>query len=69
MIDLTRLAIRMCPTPTAIEWYNPAAYAAPTTPYTFGDAGRNSLMGPGYGEVDLSLTKSFAITEKTHLGS
>ncbi len=53
--------------PNRNEWYNPAAYAAPTTPYTFGNAGRNSLMGPGYGEVDLSLTKSFAITEKTHL--
>jgi outer membrane receptor protein involved in Fe transport len=47
-------------------WYNPAAYADPAA-YTFGDAGRNSLMGPGYGEVDLSLTKAFAITEKTHL--
>ncbi len=35
--------------------------------YTFGDAGRNSLMGPGFGEVDLSLTKAFAITERTRL--
>jgi outer membrane receptor protein involved in Fe transport len=52
--------------PNRNEWYNPAAYATPAQ-YTFGDAGRNSLMGPGYGEVDLSLTKSFAITEKTHL--
>jgi hypothetical protein len=24
-------------------------------------------LGPGYGEVDLSLTKSFAITERAHL--
>jgi hypothetical protein len=47
-------------------WYNPKAYGAPAL-YTFGDAGRNSLLGPGYGEVDLSLTKSFAITERAHL--
>ena len=47
-------------------WYNPAAYATPAQ-YTFGDAGRNSLLGPGFGEVDLSLTKSFAITERARL--
>ena len=52
--------------PNRNEWYNPAAYGTPA-PYTFGDAGRNSLLGPGYGEVDLSLTKSFVITERTHL--
>jgi hypothetical protein len=52
--------------PNRNEWYNPAAYAYPAQ-YTFGDAGRNSLMGPGYGEVDLSLIKSFVITERTHL--
>src|ERR1700678_1258801 len=52
--------------PNRYEWYNPAAYADPAQ-YTFGDAGRNSLMGPGYGEVDLSLTKTFVITERAHL--
>src|SRR3984957_19508284 len=52
--------------PNRNEWYNPHAYATPAL-YTFGDAGRNSLMGPGFGEVDLSLTKSFAITERAHL--
>jgi outer membrane receptor protein involved in Fe transport len=48
------------------EWYNPAAFADPAQ-YTFGDAGRNSLLGPGLGLVDLSLTKSIAITEGTHV--
>jgi outer membrane receptor protein involved in Fe transport len=52
--------------PNQNEWYNPAAYADPAQ-YTFGDAGRNSLMGPGLGLVDLSLTKSLIITERTHL--
>jgi outer membrane receptor protein involved in Fe transport len=52
--------------PNRNEWYNPAAYADPAQ-YTFGNAGRNSLMGPGYGEVDLSLTKTFAITEGVRL--
>jgi hypothetical protein len=52
--------------PNQNEWYNPAAYAEPAQ-YTFGNAGRNSLMGPGLGLVDFSLTKSFAITETKHL--
>jgi len=52
--------------PNRNEWYNPAAYGKPAQ-YTFGNAGRNSLLGPGYGEVDLSLTKTFAITEGVHL--
>jgi len=51
--------------PNKNEWYNPAAYGKPAQ-YTFGNAGRNSLLGPGLGLVDLSLTKAFAITEKTH---
>jgi outer membrane receptor protein involved in Fe transport len=52
--------------PNRFKWYNPAAYGKPAQ-YTFGNAGRNSLLGPGYGEVDLSLTKAFAITETTHI--
>jgi hypothetical protein len=52
--------------PNRNKWYNPAAYGEPAQ-YTFGNAGRNSLLGPGYGEVDLSLTKAFAITETTHI--
>ena len=52
--------------PDRNKWYNPAAYGKPAQ-FTFGNAGRNSLLGPGYGEVDLSLTKAFAITETTHI--
>jgi len=51
---------------TVQTWYNQCAFAQPAS-FTFGNAGRNSLLGPGYGEVDLSLTKSFAITERAHL--
>jgi outer membrane receptor protein involved in Fe transport len=52
--------------PNQNGWYNPAAYAQPAQ-FTFGNARRNSLLGPGLGLVDLSLTKSLTITEKTHL--
>jgi hypothetical protein len=47
-----------CPqTRTADCWVNPAAFAQPAQ-FTFGDAGRNSLRGPGYKNVDLSLVKN-----------
>lgn len=47
-------------------WFNPAAFANPT-PGTFGNTGRNSLIGPGFTDVDLSLAKEFAIHEGLRL--
>jgi hypothetical protein len=47
------------------EWFNPAAYVAPVN--SFGDAGRNSLTGPGFVDFDFSLFKSFQITERFKL--
>jgi len=44
-------------------WFNPAAYANPAAG-TFGNDRRNTLIGPGYSNVDLSLGKEFSITEK-----
>ena len=41
-------------------WVNPAAFAQPA-PLTFGNAGRNSLRGPGYKNLDLSLVKNATI--------
>jgi hypothetical protein len=48
---------------TAAEWFNPDAFLAPY-PGTFGNAGRDSLSGPGLADVDLSLAKSTAINER-----
>ena len=42
--------------------FNPTAFANPA-PGTFGTVHRNSLIGPGYSNVDLSLGKVFPITE------
>ena len=44
------------------RWFNTAAYAPPTL-YTFGNAGRNTLDGPGLVNFDVSMIKNFAITE------
>lgn len=51
-------------THTAADWFNPGAFAAPPA-FTFGNAGRNSVYGPGLQTMDVALERTFAITEKT----
>ena len=47
------------------EWFNPAAFAAPAAD-TFGDEKRNSLYGPSWRDLDLSLSKTFTLREKVN---
>ena len=47
---------------TADRFFNPAAFTAPA-PYTFGDAGRDILPGPGNNIFDLALQRTFRIRE------
>ncbi|MGA2714452.1 MAG: carboxypeptidase-like regulatory domain-containing protein [Bryobacteraceae bacterium] len=49
--------------PTVQEWFNTAAFA-PNAKYTFGNAGRNILRGPGLVNLDIAAHKSFQITER-----
>jgi hypothetical protein len=45
------------------RWFDLAAFV--TQPqFTYGNSGRNILGGPGSKNLDLSLAKSFAITER-----
>jgi hypothetical protein len=46
-----------------VQWVNPAAFANPA-PGTFGTEARNSLIGPGFSDVDLSILKDTAINER-----
>jgi hypothetical protein len=50
------------PVRTVTCWFNPAAYSLPPSG-SFGNAGRNSLPGPSYKEVDLSIAKITPIGE------
>ena len=45
------------------QYFNPIAFSAPAYG-TVGNAGRDSLVGPGYGDWDLSLLKSTVLTER-----
>jgi hypothetical protein len=47
-------------------WFNPAAYGVPAL-YRFGNAGRNSLRGPGLFTADWALHKAFPIREGMNL--
>jgi hypothetical protein len=48
------------------QWYNPAAFILPTVG-TFGNLGRGVLTGPSLTNLDLSLFKTLAVTERTQL--
>jgi hypothetical protein len=48
------------------EYFNPSAFIQPL-PGTYGNVGRNVLQGPALSELDLSLAKKFAISERINL--
>jgi hypothetical protein len=47
---------------TSAVWFNRAAFAQPA-PGTFGAQPRNALRNPGFWEVNLSVRRSFRVTE------
>lgn len=51
---------------TPEKWFNAAAFALPA-PYTFGNAGRNIVTGPGLASLDLSLQKEWVLRENQAL--
>ena len=48
------------------RWFDLAAFTTQAQ-FTYGNSGRNILDGPGNRNLDLSLAKSFALTEKFRL--
>jgi hypothetical protein len=64
--NVTAMPVFGTGTRNATTWFNPAAFAPPAA-YTFGNAGRNSVIGPGMETVDLSLVRSFALREALRL--
>jgi len=53
---------------TSAEWFNTAAVAVPsTTPFQWGNEGRNIFRGPRLSVVNLSLAKGFSLKERFHL--
>jgi hypothetical protein len=48
------------------NWLNHAAFTLPTA-YTFGNEGRNDLVGPAYRDIDFNAAKNFPLWESTTL--
>ncbi len=51
------------PVGTPRHWYNPCAFSLPLAG-TYGNVGRNTIIGPGIMDVDLALEKNFKHTER-----
>lgn len=47
------------------QWFNPAAFAR-VTPFTFGNSGRDTMVGPGTFQWDFSALKSFPMPVEGH---
>lgn len=57
--DVTGLPVSLS-NPTVAAFFNTGAFAVPA-PGTFGNAGRNTIEGPGIVNLDMSLMKSIAL--------
>ena len=51
---------------TTTNWFNTNAFSTPA-PFTFGNAGRDIIIGPGNIVFDLALDRRFAVTERSHI--
>lgn len=51
---------------TLSQWFNPAAFGLPALG-TFGNLGRNVLIGPGTNNWDVSAQKFFRVTERARI--
>ncbi|MGZ4786902.1 MAG: outer membrane beta-barrel protein [Terriglobales bacterium] len=63
--DYTGLPVTVS-NPTISEWFNTAAFVEPL-PGTYGDAGRNSIIGPGAAVLNAALAKDFSFGETRNL--
>jgi len=53
-------------TRNATTWFNPTAFATPPA-YTFGNTGRNAVVGPGMQTMDLAAVRTFNLGERLKL--
>ncbi len=49
---------------TKAQWFNPAAFAIPSSPFQYGNSSYDLLRGPNYQDWDMSLEKNTYFREK-----
>jgi Carboxypeptidase regulatory-like domain/TonB dependent receptor len=68
-VNYTKTFVPATPgTPGYLQWFDPSSFS-PTTQgaggqVAYGTCGQGGIRGPRYGDVDLSLHKAFAVTER-----
>jgi hypothetical protein len=55
------------PDPTIAQWFNTSAFSPDTSPNTFGDLSRSTIVDPGSWDLDVALSRSFPITERQEI--
>lgn len=55
-----RIASGTLENPTISKWFDTSAFVAPA-PFTFGNSGRGVVRGPGFVNLDMSLSKEFSL--------
>jgi hypothetical protein len=51
---------------TAEQWFNTSVFSLPA-PFTFGNSGRNTVLAPGYADVDAAIQKDLPLRNGTRL--
>ncbi len=51
---------------TSAQWFNTSVFALPAA-FTFGDSGRNTVLAPGYADVDMALQKDVVLGRGTRI--
>jgi hypothetical protein len=54
------------PVGSATNWYDPCAFSLPAAG-TYGNVGRNTIIGPGVADVDIALEKNFKVHEEANV--
>jgi len=49
--------------PTPLAWFNTSAFVV-NAPYTYGTASRNTIIGPGLVQLDMSLMRSIVFGDR-----
>jgi hypothetical protein len=52
--------------PTILQWFNTTAFAK-AAPGSYGNLGRNTIVGPGSWDLDMSLSRAFSVSERRQL--
>src|SRR5262249_9000238 len=52
--------------PTPSRFFDPTAFKIPDA-NTFGNSGRNVIIGPGFQNIDLTLSRRFRLSDSTRM--